>query len=141
MDNNVIKIHVMGEGGVGKSAVTMCLIRSRFVEEYDPTIGSPHPPCLLIKTKISPLLTCGQKIHIQRLGQLTDGHLRLKSLVTLPRLRIIEDRTANSVICRHGRPRGIPWSLAVFQFTKSRCLPPGLRHHLSTLPRTTRLLR
>jgi GTPase SAR1 family protein len=38
--NNVIKIHVMGEGGVGKSAVTMCLIRSRFVEEYDPTIGS-----------------------------------------------------------------------------------------------------
>lgn len=40
-NNNFIKIHVMGEGGVGKSAVTMCLIRSRFVEEYDPTIGSP----------------------------------------------------------------------------------------------------
>jgi GTPase SAR1 family protein len=43
--SNVIKIHVLGEGGVGKSAVTMCLIRSRFVEEYDPTIGSaPHIP-------------------------------------------------------------------------------------------------
>ncbi len=43
MDNNVIKIHVLGEGGVGKSAVTMCLIRSRFVEEYDPTIGMLPP--------------------------------------------------------------------------------------------------
>lgn len=40
VENNVIKIHVLGEGGVGKSAVTMSLIRSRFIEEYDPTIGS-----------------------------------------------------------------------------------------------------
>jgi GTPase KRas len=39
MDSNVIKIHILGEGGVGKSAVTMSLIRSRFVDEYDPTIG------------------------------------------------------------------------------------------------------
>jgi GTPase SAR1 family protein len=39
MENNVVKIHILGEGGVGKSAVTMSLIRSRFVEEYDPTIG------------------------------------------------------------------------------------------------------
>ena len=43
MENNTIKIHVLGEGGVGKSAVTMCLIRSRFIEEYDPTIGSQPP--------------------------------------------------------------------------------------------------
>lgn len=47
MDNNVIKIHVLGEGGVGKSAVTMSLIRSRFVEEYDPTIGALSPPPLM----------------------------------------------------------------------------------------------
>jgi GTPase SAR1 family protein len=39
LEDNVIKIHVLGEGGVGKSALTMSLIRSRFVEEYDPTIG------------------------------------------------------------------------------------------------------
>lgn len=29
---------------MGKSAVTMSLIRSRFVEEYDPTIGDFPPP-------------------------------------------------------------------------------------------------
>jgi GTPase SAR1 family protein len=42
-NSSVIKIHVLGEGGVGKSALTMSLIRSRFVEEYDPTIGT-FPP-------------------------------------------------------------------------------------------------
>jgi GTPase SAR1 family protein len=50
MESSVIKIHILGEGGVGKSAVTMSLIRSRFTEEYDPTIGMhvhPHAIALL----------------------------------------------------------------------------------------------
>jgi len=53
VENNSIKIHVLGEGGVGKSAVTMCLIRSRFVEEYDPTIGlrsSFFPPTSIVQS-------------------------------------------------------------------------------------------
>jgi GTPase SAR1 family protein len=40
------KVVVIGEGGVGKSAVTIQFIQGRFVEEYDPTIGMKHlaPP-------------------------------------------------------------------------------------------------
>jgi GTPase SAR1 family protein len=74
MESNAIKIHVMGEGGVGKSAVTMCLIRSRFVEEYDPTIG------LLMGHFHIPNVE--QKTRIQRLGQSMDGHSPWKSPVT-----------------------------------------------------------
>eukprot|EP01136_Pigoraptor_vietnamica_P018263 Opistho-1_new@64539 len=35
-------IVVIGEGGVGKSAVTLKLIRNHFVEEYDPTIEDSY---------------------------------------------------------------------------------------------------
>lgn len=44
------KLVVFGGGGVGKSCLTIQLIQSHFVDEYDPTIeGSllyhpPHPP-------------------------------------------------------------------------------------------------
>src|SRR6516164_6901926 len=43
------KLVVVGGGGVGKSCLTIQLIQSHFVDEYDPTIEgspppSPHPP-------------------------------------------------------------------------------------------------
>ncbi|BFZ59283.1 hypothetical protein YB2330_000289 [Saitoella coloradoensis] len=37
-----VKIVMLGDGGVGKSALTMSLIRSRFVDEYDPTIEDSY---------------------------------------------------------------------------------------------------
>lgn len=38
------KLVVVGGGGVGKSCLTIQLIQSHFVDEYDPTIeGSPAP--------------------------------------------------------------------------------------------------
>ena len=38
------KLVVVGGGGVGKSCLTIQLIQSHFVDEYDPTIeGSPVP--------------------------------------------------------------------------------------------------
>ena len=33
------KIVVVGEGGVGKSAITIQLLQNEFLEDYDPTIG------------------------------------------------------------------------------------------------------
>jgi len=36
------KIVVVGDGGVGKSAITIQLIQNHFVEEYDPTIGDSY---------------------------------------------------------------------------------------------------
>ena len=39
------KLVVVGGGGVGKSCLTIQLIQSHFVDEYDPTIEGPR--CLL----------------------------------------------------------------------------------------------
>jgi len=75
MGSNVIKIHILGDGGVGKSAVTMSLIRSRFTEEYDPTIGMhilhPHAIALWLIERI-------QRIHIPPREQSMVEHLRWK---------------------------------------------------------------
>lgn len=41
------KLVVVGGGGVGKSCLTIQLIQSHFVDEYDPTIEGSHAqnPC------------------------------------------------------------------------------------------------
>lgn len=39
------KLVVVGGGGVGKSALTIQLIQSHFVDEYDPTIEGNARPC------------------------------------------------------------------------------------------------
>lgn len=36
------KLVVVGDGGVGKSALTIQLIQNHFVEEYDPTIEDSY---------------------------------------------------------------------------------------------------
>jgi len=36
------KLVVVGGGGVGKSCLTIQLIQSHFVDEYDPTIEGTH---------------------------------------------------------------------------------------------------
>jgi GTPase KRas protein len=36
------KLVVVGGGGVGKSCLTIQLIQSHFVDEYDPTIEGAH---------------------------------------------------------------------------------------------------
>lgn len=38
------KLVVVGGGGVGKSCLTIQLIQSHFVDEYDPTIEGTHTP-------------------------------------------------------------------------------------------------
>jgi GTPase KRas protein len=38
------KLVVVGGGGVGKSCLTIQLIQSHFVDEYDPTIEGPQIP-------------------------------------------------------------------------------------------------
>ena len=42
------KLVVVGGGGVGKSCLTIQLIQSHFVDEYDPTIeGMSHIPTII----------------------------------------------------------------------------------------------
>lgn len=40
------KLVVVGGGGVGKSCLTIQLIQSHFVDEYDPTIEGEHSPSI-----------------------------------------------------------------------------------------------
>ena len=49
------KLVVVGGGGVGKSCLTIQLIQSHFVDEYDPTIEgqSPAMPGTLVNVKRS----------------------------------------------------------------------------------------
>lgn len=42
------KLVVVGGGGVGKSCLTIQLIQSHFVDEYDPTIEGKDPTDILI---------------------------------------------------------------------------------------------
>jgi len=37
------KLVIVGDGGVGKSCLTIQFCQNHFVPEYDPTIGSPNP--------------------------------------------------------------------------------------------------
>ena len=38
-EKEVIKLMVVGDGGVGKSAITVRFVANHFVEEYDPTVS------------------------------------------------------------------------------------------------------
>ena len=42
------KLVVVGGGGVGKSCLTIQLIQSHFVDEYDPTIEGEHLPAVQV---------------------------------------------------------------------------------------------
>ena len=42
MSNKPISIYLLGDGGVGKSALTLRFVNNIFVEEYDPTIEDTY---------------------------------------------------------------------------------------------------
>lgn len=42
MSNKPISIYLLGDGGVGKSAITIRFINNLFIEEYDPTIEDTY---------------------------------------------------------------------------------------------------
>ena len=45
------KIVVVGEGGVGKSAITIQLLQNEFLEDYDPTIEDNYIKQVVIDSK------------------------------------------------------------------------------------------
>lgn len=57
---------VVGGGGVGKSCLTIQLIQSHFVDEYDPTIEGSYPSFTFPRTSYLDLvanLSCAVQIH------------------------------------------------------------------------------
>ena len=63
------KLVVVGGGGVGKSAITIQLIQSHFVDEYDPTIeDSYRKQCVVDGQQVilDILDTAGQEVSLVR---------------------------------------------------------------------------
>jgi len=59
-------VAVVGNGGVGKSAVTLQLVNNKFVEEYDPTIEDSYRKQLTVDKKpcvLDILDTAGQEMY------------------------------------------------------------------------------
>ena len=50
------KIVIVGEGGVGKSALTIQFLQNEFLEDYDPTIDDNYRKQVVIDGKIHELL-------------------------------------------------------------------------------------
>ena len=61
------KLVVVGGGGVGKSCLTIQLIQSHFVDEYDPTIeGADDRCCSEIKSRADVIRFIPQAMHDRR---------------------------------------------------------------------------
>ena len=70
------KIVVVGGGGVGKSALTIQLIQSHFIEEYDPTIEDSYRKQVAIDGEVSLLDvvdTAGQEEYLA----MRDSYMRM----------------------------------------------------------------
>eukprot|EP01088_Endostelium_zonatum_P011614 TRINITY_DN25768_c0_g1_i1.p1 TRINITY_DN25768_c0_g1~~TRINITY_DN25768_c0_g1_i1.p1 ORF type:complete len:203 (+),score=60.53 TRINITY_DN25768_c0_g1_i1:125-733(+) len=48
----IVKLVMVGNGGVGKSAITMCFISNTWVAEYDPTIEDSHRKQLIVDDEV-----------------------------------------------------------------------------------------
>lgn len=64
------KLVVVGGGGVGKSCLTIQLIQSHFVDEYDPTIEGALCPMLLYLRR--PYMLARELGLGERMGWLND---------------------------------------------------------------------
>lgn len=53
---------VVGGGGVGKSCLTIQLIQSHFVDEYDPTIEGAQLPQYVLMFPLLPALTRAHRL-------------------------------------------------------------------------------
>eukprot|EP01132_Coremiostelium_polycephalum_P005234 gene5234-6515_t len=49
INDNEIKLIIVGNGGVGKSAITIQFINGHFVDEYDPTIEDSYRKCFALE--------------------------------------------------------------------------------------------
>ncbi|CAN6674472.1 ras-like protein 2 [Trichomonascus vanleenenianus] len=72
-DKNKISLVVLGDGGTGKSCITMRVIRSKWVDEYDPTIEDSYSTQRTVDGKtyrLDIIDTAGQEEYRDMLGSL-----------------------------------------------------------------------
>merc|ERR1712137_647974 len=98
------KLAVVGGGGVGKSALTLQLVKQQFCEEYDPTIEDSHRKQVEIDGEVTLLEifdTAGQEelsaLRDQAL-RVAEGFLVVFSLTEATSFKQVED--LHGQICR-----------------------------------------
>ncbi|KAH3766121.1 Ras GTPase [Pelomyxa schiedti] len=78
LHHDAYKVIVMGDGGVGKSAITIALTQKQFITEYDPTIENAYTFSLTVEERIcmlSILDTAGQEeFSAMREAYFRQGH-------------------------------------------------------------------
>jgi len=65
-NSSKMTVAVVGQGGVGKSAITLQLVNNKFVEEYDPTIEDSYRKQIYVDKKacvLDILDTAGQEMY------------------------------------------------------------------------------
>lgn len=99
-DKGTFKLAVVGGGGVGKSALTLQLVKQQFCEEYDPTIEDSHRKQVEIDGEVNMLEifdTAGQ----EELSALRDQALRVAEGFLIV-FAITETHSFNQVEELHG---------------------------------------
>ena len=99
-EKGTFKLAVVGGGGVGKSALTLQLVKQQFCEEYDPTIEDSHRKQVEIDGEVNMLEifdTAGQ----EELSALRDQALRVAEGFLLV-FAITEESSFKQVVDLHG---------------------------------------
>ena len=71
----MLSVHVLGTGGVGKSALTLRLVNDGFVEDYDPTIEDSYRKTIVVdgvRTCLTVVDTAGQEEY----ATMRDHHMK-----------------------------------------------------------------
>jgi small GTP-binding protein len=74
-EGKIYKLVMLGNGGVGKSALTIQFVQDKFIREYDPTIEDSYRKQVLVDNKVAMLNiwdTAGQEEY----EALQDGYIR-----------------------------------------------------------------
>jgi hypothetical protein len=118
-DSHRVTITVCGDGGCGKSSITLRLVRSQWTHEYVLRVTNALTIRIAIPN-ISPQIRPNNRRLLLR-----HPHHRRHNLLPPPN--------------RHRRPRRIPRPLVASE-PQMRRFPPRLRHHAVQLTRSARLL-
>jgi len=97
MASGLLRVVVVGAGGVGKSALTIQFLRGKFVEDYDPTIEECYRKDMIVDNKpqtVEILDTAGQEEYVSirdKYLRRGDGYICVYSITYEPTLREVEN--------------------------------------------------
>lgn len=94
--SGLLRVVVVGSGGVGKSALTIQFLRGKFVEDYDPTIEECYRKDMVVDgnpTTVEILDTAGQEEYVSirdKYLRRGDGYICVYSVTYEPTIHEVE---------------------------------------------------